>query len=104
MLLRGGAPVLSEESARATRTDQLTDAQKGRGGLGPGFFAGRSWSFCQVVYDSGVFGWDGGFGSSWRVDPARDLTMIVLTQRAFETTDLPQVHRDIQAAANAALA
>jgi len=56
------------------------------------------------VYDSGAFGWDGGLGTSWLVDPSRDLTVIVLTQRMFESPDLPQVHRDIQAAAYAALA
>jgi hypothetical protein len=38
------------------------------------------------------------------VDPARDLCVIVLSQRMFETNDPPQVHRDIQAAAYAALA
>jgi CubicO group peptidase (beta-lactamase class C family) len=103
MLTRGGAPVLSAESARAMRTDQLTAAVKARGGLGPNFFNGRSWSFCQAVYNVGAFGWDGGFGSSWLVDPAHDLTVIVLTQRAFETSDLPRAHREIQAAAYAAL-
>jgi CubicO group peptidase (beta-lactamase class C family) len=104
MLLRGGGPVLSADAARAMTTDQLTPAQKAHGGLGPDFFAGRSWGFCQAVFDSGAFGWDGGLGSSWLVDPASDLIIIVLTQRMFETADLPQVHRDIQAAAYAALA
>jgi CubicO group peptidase (beta-lactamase class C family) len=103
MLLSGGTPVLSAESARAMRTDQLTDAQKARGGLGPNFFKGRSWSFCQAVYHSGAFGWDGGFGSSWLVDPVHDLVVIVLTQRGFETSELPRVHREIQSAAYAAL-
>jgi CubicO group peptidase (beta-lactamase class C family) len=103
MLTRGGAPVLSAESARAMASDQLTDAVKARGGLGPDFFKGRSWSFCQAVYAGGAFGWDGGFGSSWLVDPVHDLTVIVLTQRAFETSELPRVHREIQAAAYAAL-
>jgi hypothetical protein len=37
-------------------------------------------------------------------DPGNDLTVIVLTQRMFETPEPPQVHRDIQAAAYAALA
>jgi CubicO group peptidase (beta-lactamase class C family) len=104
MLLRGGAPVLPLEAVRAMTTDQLTAAQKAHGGLLPGFFDGRSWGFCQAVYDSGAFGWDGGLGTSWLVDPSRDLTVIVLTQRMFESPDLPQVHRDIQAAAYAALA
>jgi CubicO group peptidase (beta-lactamase class C family) len=104
MLLRGGAPVLSAGSARAMTTDQLTAAQKAGGGLGPDFFQHQSWSFCQAVRDTGAFGWDGGLGSSWLVDPGRDLTVIVLTQRMWESPALPQVHRDIQAAAYAALA
>jgi CubicO group peptidase (beta-lactamase class C family) len=104
MLLRGGTPVLPAEAVRAMTTDQLTPAQKARGGLLPGFFDGRSWGFCQAVYDSGAFGWDGGLGTSWLVDPSQDLTIIVLTQRMFESPDPPQVHRDIQGAAYAALA
>jgi CubicO group peptidase (beta-lactamase class C family) len=104
MLLRGGSPVLSADAVRAMTTDQLTAAQKSRGGLGPDFFTGRSWGFCQAVLDSGVFGWDGGLGTSWLVDPGQDLTVIVLTQRMFESAEPPVVHRDIQAAAYAALA
>jgi CubicO group peptidase (beta-lactamase class C family) len=104
MLLRGGAPVLSADAVRAMTTDQLTPAQKAHGGFVPGFFHGRSWGFCQAVYDSGAFGWDGGLGTTWLVDPAQDLTVIVLTQRMFESPDPPKVHRDIQAAAYAALA
>jgi CubicO group peptidase (beta-lactamase class C family) len=102
MLLGGGAPVLTRESVRAMSTDQLSDAQRARGGLGPGFFAHKSWGFCQAVYESGAFGWNGGFGSSWLVDPAHDLTVIVLTQLLFESAELPPLHRDIQAAAYAA--
>jgi CubicO group peptidase (beta-lactamase class C family) len=104
MLLRGGAPVLPADAVRAMTTDQLTAAQKAGGGLLPGFFDGRSWGFCQAVYDNGAFGWDGGLGTSWLVDPSRDLTVIVLTQRMFESPDPPQVHRDIQTAAYAAIA
>jgi CubicO group peptidase (beta-lactamase class C family) len=103
MLLHGGAPVLSAESARAMCTDQLTPEQKAGGGLGPDFFAHQSWSYCQAVQDSGAFGWDGGLGSSWLVDPAAGLVVIVLTQRLFESPAAPAVHRDIQAAAYAAL-
>ena len=103
MLLRGGTPVLSADAARAMTSDQLTPAQKARGGLGPAFFTGRSWSFGQAVLDSGAFGWDGGLGTSWLVDPDPGLTVIVLTQRLFDTSETPQVHRDIQAAAYAAL-
>jgi CubicO group peptidase (beta-lactamase class C family) len=99
MLLAGGAPVLSGDAVTAMCSDQLTPAQKARGGLGPDFFEGRSWGLCQAVYDSGAFGWDGGFGTTWLVDPVKDLIVIVLTQRAFETHVPPEVHLEIQAAA-----
>jgi CubicO group peptidase (beta-lactamase class C family) len=37
------------------------------------------------------------------VDPARDLVVIVLTQRTFDGPVLPAAHRDIRQAAFAAL-
>jgi CubicO group peptidase (beta-lactamase class C family) len=104
MLLRGGSPVLSAASARAMTSDQLTAEQKALGGFGPDYFVGQSWSFCQMVQDSGAFGWDGGLGTSWHVDPANDLTVIVLTQRMFDSPDLPSAHAAIRAAAYQALA
>jgi len=51
-----------------------------------------------------AFGWDGGLGTSFLVDPARDLAVIALTQRMFETPQPPAVHTDLQAAALAAAA
>jgi len=103
MLLRAGAPVLTPDSVRQMTTDQLTDAQKARGGLTPGFFERTSWGFCQAVYDGGSFGWNGGFGTSWRVDSAHDLVVIVCTQRLFDSPELPPVHRDIQSVIYATL-
>ena len=99
MLLTGGGSVLPAAAVRAMCSDQLSDGQKAFGGLGPGFFARKSWGYCQAVYDGGAFGWNGGLGTSWIADPARDLTVIVMTQRLFESAELPQAHRDIQAAA-----
>jgi CubicO group peptidase (beta-lactamase class C family) len=99
MLLAAGGTVLSADHVRELTSDQLTAAQKAAGGLGPEFFNGRSWGFCQAVTDSGAFGWDGGLGTSWLVDPAADLVVVVLTQRQFESSGLPRVHREIQAAA-----
>jgi CubicO group peptidase (beta-lactamase class C family) len=103
MFLRGGDPVLSAESARAMTTDQLTPEQKSRGGLGPDFFTGQSWSYCQAVQDDGSFGWSGGLGTSWHVDPGRDAVIVVLTQRMFDSPEMPALHRDVRAAADAAL-
>jgi CubicO group peptidase (beta-lactamase class C family) len=104
MFLRGGDPVLSADSVRAMTTDQLTPEQKARGGLGPDFFTGQSWSFCQAVQDDGSFGWNGGFGTTWDVDPNREVTIIVLTQRMFDSPELPAAHADIKSAAEEALA
>ena len=103
MLLRGGSPVLTSGAVGAMTSDQLTPGQKAGGGLGPEFFATGSWGYCVRVEADGRFGWDGGLGTSWLVDPAHDLTVIVLTQRMFESPQPPQVHRDIQAAAYAAV-
>jgi CubicO group peptidase (beta-lactamase class C family) len=116
-MLRGGgafrgARVLSRASVSLMTADQLTPAVKACSGLLPGDFDDAGWGFgvgvvtrrTGLARSAGSYGWDGGLGTSWLVDPAHDLTVIVLTQRMFETSDLPQVHRDIRAAAYAALA
>ena len=66
---------------------------------GPHFFDHLSWGVCQAVYPHGAFGWNGGFGSSWLVDPVGDVAVIVLTQRLFGRLEPPQVHVEIQATA-----
>jgi len=103
MLLAGGGPVLTPALVREMTSGQLRPDQRARGGLGPGFFDDLSWGFGQAVHADGSFGWDGGFGSSWRVDPRRDLVTIVLTQRMWETSEPPAVHRELLAAAIEAL-
>src|SRR4051794_18341331 len=105
MLLRGGDPVLTADLVAEMTRDQVTEQQKH---LGDAFLDGRGWGFCQAVVTqgprAGSYGWAGGLGSSWHVDPRRDLTVIVLTQRMFESATPPQVHVDLQDAAYAALA
>ena len=105
MMLRGGAPVLTADAVREMTTGQITPAQRARDGLAPGFFDEFTWSFGQAVRDDGAYGWDGGLGTSWLVDPRHDLVIIVLTQRMMEGPEQsPPVHDDIRAAAYAALA
>jgi CubicO group peptidase (beta-lactamase class C family) len=104
MLLSNGGAVLSGQAASAMTSDQLTGEQKARGGFGPDFFVGRSWGFGQQVLDGGVYGWDGGLGTSWMVDPNNDLVVVVLTQRMWESPETPRVHTAIQEAAYQALA
>ncbi len=104
MLLQGGSPVLSRESVAAMTRDQLIPTQRvGQEAI----LADRSWGLCQSVITSGeragAFGWDGGLGSSFLVDPVRDLIVIVLTQRLWDSPQPPAVHADLQAAAYATL-
>jgi CubicO group peptidase (beta-lactamase class C family) len=97
-----GTRVLSEAMTRAMCTDQLTNAQKAHGGLGPGFFDDKGWGFCQAVMQDGSFGWAGGFGSTFLVDPARELVCVVLTQLMFTSSAGHPLHDAIQAVARAA--
>jgi CubicO group peptidase (beta-lactamase class C family) len=105
MLLRGGHPVLSPDAVSQMTSDQLTPEQRASASA---FLSGNSWGFCQSVISdgprAGAYGWAGGLGTTWLADPARDLTVIVLTQRMFEGGEPPSVHEDVQAAAYAALA
>jgi CubicO group peptidase (beta-lactamase class C family) len=107
MLLRGGAPVLAADAVAEMTRDQLTPEQKSYGGLGPGFFDGTSWGYSVAVVTAGeragAFGWAGGFGSTWLADPARDLTVLVLTQRTLDGPGGHPLHDEVQAAAYAAL-
>lgn len=104
MFLASGVPALSKKAVSEMTRDQVTAAQ--RTGNADAILTGRSWSLCQAVTTegprAGAFGWDGGLGTSWLVDPARDLVVIVLTQRVWETSQLPAVHGDLQEAAYAA--
>ncbi|WP_218023316.1 serine hydrolase domain-containing protein [Nocardia altamirensis] len=103
MLLRGGAPILSAASVRAMTTGQLTPEQRAAGGLDPDFFTENSWGYGVSVNRDGAYGWFGGFGTSWLADPRHDLTVLVLTQRALDGPGTPQLHKDFQAAAYAAV-
>jgi CubicO group peptidase (beta-lactamase class C family) len=104
MFLRGGTPVLSSESVTQMTRDQVSPEQ--RAGQ-EAFLGDRSWGLCQSVVVSGdragAYGWDGGLGSSFLVDPVRDLVVIVLTQRLWDTSQPPPVHTELQAAAYTAL-
>jgi CubicO group peptidase (beta-lactamase class C family) len=103
MLLRGGGPVLATDQVREMNRDYLTAEQRE---FGSAFLGGRGWGLgTSVVLDgpwAGAIGWDGGLGTSFLVHPARDLVVIVLTQRLFEAAQAPAVHADLQAAALAA--
>ena len=103
MLLRGGDPVLTAGQVQEMGRDSLTAGQREAGAA---FLGGRGWGLgTSVVREgpwAGAIGWDGGLGTSFLLHPERDLTVIVLTQRLFETAQAPAVHTDLQTAALAA--
>jgi CubicO group peptidase (beta-lactamase class C family) len=100
MLLRGGDPVLTADQVREMSYDHLTAPQRE---FGLAFLGGRGWGLgTSVMLDgpwAGAIGWDGGLGTSFLVHPERDLAVIVLTQRMFDTAQAPAVHTDLQLAA-----
>jgi len=67
----------------------------------PGLFNPHSWGFGGMVLlgadDSGApgsYGWDGGLGSSFRVDPARQAVTVLLTNRAWPSPVPPPAFHD----------
>jgi CubicO group peptidase (beta-lactamase class C family) len=103
MLLHGDDRVLTTDQLREMRRDQLSSEQRERAAV---FLGGRGWGLgTSVVLDgpwAGAFGWDGGLGTSFLLHPERELVVIVLTQRMFESPQAPAVHTELQAAALAA--
>jgi CubicO group peptidase (beta-lactamase class C family) len=96
-----GKRILSEESVKAMTEDQLTARQKAASAFVEGFFDHFGWGFCMSVVTGadalksiGTYGWDGGLGTSWFNDPRRDLTAILMTQRAQESPEPPPVYVD----------
>lgn len=97
MLLAGGTldgtRVLSEESARLMRTDQLTDELRRYPFLGMPYWIGRGFGLnLSVVTDpaksrqlfgpggKGSFTWPGAYGTWWLADPSADLILLYLIQ------------------------
>ncbi len=105
-----GRRLLSDASLTAMTTDCLTAEQRADGA--PFLRPGQGWGLGVGVMVApgddglapGAYGWCGGFGTSWFTDPAAGLTAILLTQRLFDSPDLPPVHKAFWRAAYAALA
>jgi len=90
----GSTRILSRLSVEAMTTSQITPEQR----VSAGFFLddNRSWGFGvsmitrrdDVASVPGRFGWDGGFGTSFYVDPTEALIGILLCQRMPPTADI----------------
>ena len=102
----GSVRILSRPSVELMTTDQLTPEQKATSGLTEVFFESRGWGFgvsivtrrTDLAASIGMYGWDGGLGTSWRADPAENLTGILLTQCMWPSPSGPDVFLDFWAA------
>jgi CubicO group peptidase (beta-lactamase class C family) len=106
MLLRkgdaAGGRILSRPSVELMMSDQLTAEQKAISGWGDTYWTSHGWGFGGSVVTrrddisetAGKYGWDGGLGTSWYVDPAEEMITILLTQASFTSAIVPPVVRD----------
>lgn len=107
----GGLRILSRLSVELMTADQLTPAQKAASAFFPGFWDSRGWGLGMAVVTRrddlsavpGRYGWDGGYGTSWYVDPMEDLIGILLTQRVWTSPVPPPVHVDFWSSAYQAI-
>jgi CubicO group peptidase (beta-lactamase class C family) len=94
----GNARILLRPSVAVMTTDQLQPEQKIDSSFFPGFWDSHGWGFGVAIdirrddlsSTPGRFGWDGGYGTSWYVDPHEELIGILMTQRVWDATGIPQ--------------
>src|SRR5215204_740730 len=94
----GDVRLLSRPSIAVMTTDQITAKQKEASAseFFPGFWDAYGWGF-GIAVDTrrddlatpGRYGWDGGYGTSWWVDPVEELIGILLTQRVWDEPIVP---------------
>lgn len=98
----GNVRILSRPSIELMTSDQLTPEQKAVSGLGPGFFDSHGWGFGVSVVTRretltehiGHYGWSGGMGTIWGVDPTEEMTTVLMTARVWDSPEPPAIVQD----------
>jgi CubicO group peptidase (beta-lactamase class C family) len=115
MMLKGGKydseRILSRRSVEVMTTDQITPDQKALSVFFPGFWDSHGWGFGVSVVTRrddlaatpGRYGWDGGYGTSWYVDPKEELIGILMTQRVWDDPGAPLILVDFWTSAYGAI-
>ena len=115
MMLKGGKygseRILSRRSVELMTTDHITPEQKAVSGFFPGFWDSHGWGFGvsivtrrdDLAATPGRYGWDGGYGTSWYVDPKEELIGILMTQRLWDASGAPVVLLDFWTSAYGAI-
>ncbi len=107
----GDVRLLSRPSVALMTTDQITTEQKARSPFFPGFWDNYGWGFgvaintrrSELSATPGRYGWDGGWGTSWYVDPTEGLIGILMTQRTFDGIAAPPTYLDFWTSAYQAI-
>jgi CubicO group peptidase (beta-lactamase class C family) len=106
----GNERILSRLAVELMTADHLTFEQKAVSPFFPNFWDNRGWGFGlsmitrrdNVADVPGRFGWDGGYGTSWYVDPREELIGIFMTQRLWDPGFLA-MHQDFWTSAYQAI-
>jgi CubicO group peptidase (beta-lactamase class C family) len=105
----GREQILSSASVELMITDHVTAAQRAGSEIFFGDFASYGFGVgiairrTEMYQTPGRFGWDGGFGTSAYIDPAKDAIGILFTQRLVDSPVAPQVYTDFWTTAYGAL-
>ena len=107
---RGDDRILSRPSVELMMTDHITPAQKAISPFVPGFWDAAGWGFGGSVVTRrdglasiGQYGWEGGYGTSFHVDPVEGLIGVLMTQRLFDSPIPPTALFDFWTSAYAAI-
>ncbi len=87
VLRQGGAPLLSESWVTEMGCDQIPDlpvAGWPGWGYGLGFSVLRDPALAGTAESVGTWRWGGAYGHSWFVDPVQQLSVVAMTNTAFE--------------------
>ena len=103
--------ILSRPSVEVMTTDHLTPEQKTASDFFPDFWDSHGWGFGvsivtrrdNLAATPGRYGWDGGYGTSWYVDPREELIGILMTQRVWDSPNPPGVLLDFWTSAYQAI-
>lgn len=115
MLLSGGAVdntrLLARPTVEAMTADQLTAEQKARSPWLPDWWVSHGWGWgvgtvtrrYATTSTPGQYGWDGGFGTTWRTDPGEEMIAILMTQVGMINPNGPSFFRDFYTSVYAAI-
>ncbi|WP_343213934.1 serine hydrolase domain-containing protein [Ensifer oleiphilus] len=84
---KGGGPLLSPKTVRTMMQDQTgpkAGTQGPRWGFGYGWAVLVDPAAAGTPHSKGTIQWGGAYGHDWFVDPVENITVVVLTNTAFE--------------------